>query len=104
MMKYKGYQAKVEFDDEQNLFYGEVLGVRDVITFQGASVKDLKAALKNSVEDYIVFCKDRGEAPEKAYSGRFLIRLTAKQHQKIAEAARRAGLSLNRWIVTRLAA
>ncbi len=104
MMKYKGYQAKVEFDDDRNLFHGEVLGVRDVITFQGSSVKDLRVALKDSVEDYLAFCKRRGEAPEKAYSGRFLIRLTVKQHQKIAEAARKAGLSLNRWIAARLAA
>ncbi len=104
MMKYKGYQAKVEFDDDRNLFHGEVLGIRDVITFQGRSVKDLRTALKNSVDDYVAFCKSRGEAPEKAYSGRFVIRLTTKQHQKIAEAAKKSGLSLNRWISNRLAA
>jgi predicted HicB family RNase H-like nuclease len=94
----------VEFDDERGLFHGEVSGIRDVVTFQGRSVKELHAAFENSVDDYLVFCKKRGEEPEKAYSGRFVIRLTARQHQKIAEAARKAGISLNRWIAERLAA
>ena len=67
MMSYKGYEAVIEFDDEAELFHGEVINLRDVITFQGASVTELKDALKDSVEDYLAFCKERGEEPEKPF-------------------------------------
>jgi len=72
MMEYKGYFAKVEFDDDANIFHGEVINLSDVITFEGETVKELKQAFKDSVEDYLDFCAKRGEDPEKPYSGKFL--------------------------------
>jgi len=64
MMEYKGYIGKVEYDDEAENFYGEVVGLRDVITFNGSSVKELKKSFKESVDDYLDFCKRMGEAPD----------------------------------------
>jgi predicted HicB family RNase H-like nuclease len=61
MMNYKGYIAKVEFDDEAMIFHGEVIGIRDVVTFQGKSVKEIEKAFHDSVDDYLDLCKDRGE-------------------------------------------
>ena len=58
-MKYKGYEAVVQFDEDANIFHGEVINIRDVITFQGRSVKDLKKAFEESVEDYLAFCAER---------------------------------------------
>ena len=98
MMEYKGYAAKVEFDDEANIFHGEVINLRDVITFQGESVGELKEALKESVEDYLAFCADRGEESEKPYSGKFSVRLDPELHRKITIKARAAKKSLNSWI------
>ena len=63
MMEYKGYLAQVEFDDEASLFHGEVINIRDVITFQGQSVDELRQAFEDSVEDYLEFCAERGEQP-----------------------------------------
>jgi predicted HicB family RNase H-like nuclease len=60
-MRYKGYEAVVEFDDEAEIFHGEVINIRDVITFQGDNVKGLKQAFHDSVDDYLEFCKERGE-------------------------------------------
>ncbi len=65
MMKYKGYEARVQFDDEAGLFHGEVVNLRDVITFQGTSVAELRAAFRDSVDDYLEFCASRGEQPAK---------------------------------------
>lgn len=98
MMEYKGYVAKVEFDDEAEVFYGEVINLRDVITFAGESVADLKQAFEDSVEDYLDFCAERGESPEKPYSGKFSIRLDPELHRKISMKARLANKSLNSWI------
>lgn len=64
-MNYKGYQGHVTYDEEAQLFHGEVNGIRDVITFQGITKDDLKQAFKDSVEDYLDFCKELGRAPEK---------------------------------------
>jgi predicted HicB family RNase H-like nuclease len=102
MMQYKGYSANVLFDDENDLFHGEVLGIRDVVTFQGKSVKDLRKAFAESVDDYIEFCRGRGESPDKPVSGRFVLRISPELHRKLCKAASRSGQSLNAWIAARL--
>ena len=71
-LKYKGYVGKVEFDDEAGIFHGEVLDTRDVITFQGQSVDELKTAFQELIDDYLAFCKQRGEEPNKPFSGQFI--------------------------------
>lgn len=97
-MKYKGYEAIVEFDDEAEIFHGEVINVRDVITFQGDNVGELKQAFHDSVDDYLAFCFERGEEPEKPFSGKFMIRINPDLHKTIAIKAKREGQSLNSWI------
>ncbi len=96
-MKYKNYIAIAEFDDEANIFHGEVINIRDVITFQGTSVKELRKTFKDSVEDYLAFRAKRGEEPEKPFSGQFVLRLNPEQHRQIVIAAKREGKSLNTW-------
>ena len=97
-MEYKGYFAKVEFDDEANIFHGEVINLRDVITFEGESVDDLRKAFHESVEDYLEFCAERGEDPEKPYSGKFLVRVGPELHKTLVIQARKNGKSLNTWV------
>ena len=67
-MSYKGYEGVIKLDHEGGFFHGEVINTSDVITFQGRSVKELKQALKDSVEDYLEFCASRNEEPEKPLS------------------------------------
>ena len=98
MMEYKGYFAKVEFDDEAEVFHGEVINLRDVITFEGESVHDLREAFHESVDDYLEFCAKRGEEPDKPYSGRFVVRVTPDLHKRIAVRAKVDGKSLNAWV------
>ena len=101
-MIYKGYEAVVEYDEAAELFHGEVVNLRDVITFQGRSVDELKSAFAGSVDDYLAFCKERGEEPEKPYSGQFVVRIDPPLHRALAGAARKAGTSLNKWVATAL--
>lgn len=101
-MSYKGYEAIVEYDDDAGIFHGEVANLRDVITFQGKSVAELKKAFAGSVEDYLAFCKERGEEPEKPFSGHFVVRTKPALHKDLSLAAKRAGVSLNKWVASTL--
>ena len=74
MLEYKGYTGKVEFDDESDLFHGEVLDLRDVITFQGRTPKEIRKAFIDSIEDYLEFCQERGEVPDRPFSGNLTLR------------------------------
>jgi predicted HicB family RNase H-like nuclease len=75
------------------------LGLRDVVTFQAESVSEIETAFHDSVDDYLEFCKERGEAPERPYSGKFLLRLDPSLHRHIDAAAAVAGQSVNAWVV-----
>jgi predicted HicB family RNase H-like nuclease len=102
VMTYKGYQAIVLLNEEAGAFHGEVINTRDVITFQGSSVEELKQAFQDSVDDYLEFCATRGEDPEKPFSGKVLVRLPPEVHRKIMAEARRQGKSLNAYILEKL--
>lgn len=104
MMEYKGYVAKVEFDDDDAVFHGEIVNTRDVITFQGTSVTELKKALRESVNDYLAFCAERGEEPDKPFSGQFLTRISPELHRQVNLAANTSGKSLNAWVSEQLQA
>lgn len=102
MFTYKGYHGAVEYDSETDLFHGEVVDLRDVITFQGNSIDQLKQAFRESIDDYIAFCEERGEVPEKPFSGKLMLRLPIDIHRKIYLEAKKEGKSLNEFIVERL--
>lgn len=97
-MEYKGYLAHIEFDDEANLFHGEVVNIRDVITFQGESVEDLRQAFEESVEDYLEFCAARGEEPNEPFNGLFTVRLSPAQHRRVVQAAEKMGKDVDAWV------
>ena len=97
MMEYKGFVGTVSFDDEADLFHGEVINIRDVVTFQGKSVREIRKAFRDSVEDYLAFCKERGEEPEKPFSGKFMIRMNPETHRQVFLAAKLSGKSINQW-------
>jgi len=104
MMEYKGYLGAVEYDDDAGIFHGEVINLRDVITFQGETVQDLRAAFQESVDDYLTFCYERGEEPEKPYSGTFTVRIPPVLHRDVALQARLRNKSLNSWVMELLEA
>jgi predicted HicB family RNase H-like nuclease len=94
---YKGYVAAVEFDPEDAVFVGRLVGVKDVVGFHAESVKELQAAFHEAVDDYIETCAKVGKAPEKSYSGQIMVRVDPRVHASAARAAEMSGKSLNRW-------
>lgn len=102
MMEYKGYVGHVGFDDEAEIFHGEVINTRDVITFQGKTVDEIKQAFRDSVEDYLEYCAKLGQEPEKPFTGKFMLRIPPDLHRKIFVAAKQSGESINAWIKEQL--
>ncbi len=98
MIEYKGYLARIEFDDEADIFHGEIINIRDVVTFQGKSVDELRQTFEDSVEDYLAFCAERNEPPDAPFSGRFTLQLTPEQHRRVLLAAEKAGKRLDNWV------
>lgn len=96
-MTYKGYTARVEYDERDNVFVGRILGIRSIISFHGETVAELKAAFEHAVKDYLADCKQEGIHPEKPASGKLLLRVPPEIHGRALVAAQAAGKSLNQW-------
>lgn len=99
MLNYKGYVGTVQFDDEAELFHGEVINTRDVITFQATTAHELKQAFIESVDDYLAFCAERNEQPDKPFSGKINLRLDPELHKQAYAKAKQVGKSLNQFFV-----
>lgn len=103
MMKYKGYQGIVDYDDEAEIFHGRVADIRDVISFYGKSVDELKKEFQISVDEYLAMCAEDGVEPSKPFSGHFVTRVTPQLHGDISRLARLSDKSLNTWVAETLA-
>ena len=95
---YKGYTGKFEIDLEDNLIYGVVIDIKDVITFEGKTIDEVISAFHESVDDYLEFCLQLGQQPDKSFSGKLPFRTTPENHRKIFLAATKAGKSINAWM------
>lgn len=95
MLEYNGYIGSVAFDNEAGILYGSVVNTRDVITFQGESVSEIRQAFHESIDGYIAFCAELGEAPEKPMSGKFNVRITPLLHAQAVAMAHSQDISLN---------
>ena len=97
-MEYKGYLGIVEYDAESKIFHGDIINTRDVITFQGTTVKEIEQAFRDSINDYISWCAEEGVEPEKPYSGKFNVRLSPELHRQVAVLAKRKRISINSFV------
>ena len=102
MMRHDGYEATVEYDADAQIFHGEIVNLRDVITFRGRSVEELKTAFADSIDDYIEFCRGLGKEPEKTYSGQLLVKVEPGLHRAVVSAARRSGVTPDEWVARAL--
>jgi predicted HicB family RNase H-like nuclease len=99
LLPYKGYTATVEFDSDEMVLHGRLTNIQDVVTFHAESVAQLPAAFEEAVDDYLELCRERGEEPDRPYSGRFVVRLDPQLHRRLAADAERRRISINTWIV-----
>lgn len=95
-MQYKGYVGSVEFSEEDGLFFGKVLGIRSVISYDGKNTQELVEDFHGAVDDYIAMCAAEGITPEKAYKGSFNVRIPAEMHKQAAICALQNNISLNK--------
>lgn len=94
-MKYKGYEATIEYDDEDQIFFGRVINTRDVISFDGESVAELRQSFEAVIEEYLEDCQKEGKEPDKVFSGQFNLRITPELHRKLSIKAKKQNVSLN---------
>lgn len=103
-MTFKGYTARVEIDDRDNLLVGHLLGVRDIVGFHADDVAGLRTAFEEAVIDYLDTCAKLGKQPEKPASGRLMLRVAPEIHSAALIAAQASGISLNQWAAKALQA
>ena len=103
-MRYKGYSARIEYSDEDGCFVGRVAGIRDLLTFHGESVDEVRQAFEEALDFYLETSAERGEMPNRPYSGKLLLRVAPEVHAAVATAAEVSGKSINQWAAERLSA
>ena len=96
-MTYKGYSARIDYDDDDAIFTGRIAGIREGVGFHADNVEALREAFHDAVEDYIETCAGIGKQPQKPYSGRMMFRVSPEVHRQAALAAELSGKSLNQW-------
>ena len=96
-LSYKGYFARIEFDADDRIFTGRIIGIRDIVGFHGESVKELETAFEEAVDNYLNACKKLNQIPNKPYSGNLMLRIPAEIHAAVANAAEANGKSINQW-------
>jgi len=95
ILQYKGYYAEIHFSADDEIFFGKLLGISDLVSFEGASVAELKKAFHEAVEDYLETCTELGKEPEKTYKGSFNVRISPELHRKAATYASIRKMTLN---------
>ena len=102
-IKYKGFIAKIEIDETENLLFGRVVNTaQDVLTFHGKTVDEIIRDFHETVDDYLAWAEEEGFTPEKPHSGRFVTRLSPELHSKAVKAAAEKNMSLNKYVKTAL--
>ena len=97
-IKYKNYLGTVQYSQEDNVFYGKINGVNDLVTFEGNSVSELNSAFREAVEDYTELCEIAGKPTEKSFKGSFNVRITPELHRELSRTSVELGLSLNQLV------
>ena len=96
-MSYRGYTARIEFDERDSIFVGRILGLRSIISFHGQTVEELRGQFAAATDDYLEDCSELGVSPEKPASGKLLLRVTPEIHSQALIRAQSTGKSLNQW-------
>lgn len=96
-MTYKDYAARIEYSEEDGCFIGRIAGIKDVVGFHAECVQELREAFREAVDDYLATCEKVGQAPQRPYSGKLMLRVPPEVHARAAMMAEAHGMSLNQW-------
>ena len=97
-MEYKGYIGSVEFSEADGVFFGKVMGIRALISYEGTTAKELIDDFHGSVDDYLALCEENGIEPEKAYKGSFNVRVSPDLHRQAVAYAAAHQMTLNSFV------
>lgn len=97
MMKYRGYVARIEYDEEDRIFAGRLAGIDDIVVFHGSTVDELETAFHESVDHYLEVSDRTGRPAQKPYSGKLMLRINPEIHAAVATASQVQGKSINQW-------
>lgn len=97
-MSHRGYTARIEYDERDDILVGRILGLRAIISFHGQTVGELRKAFEHAVDDYLAECAEKGVSPEKPASGKLLLRVSPEVHGRAIVVAQACGKSLNQWV------
>ncbi len=95
---YKNFIGSVHYAAEDEVFYGKIEGIDDLVSFEGDSVQSLKKSFTEAVDDYLYLCESSGKEPQKSYRGSFNVRIPQKLHQQAVRLSQLEGLSLNQFV------
>ena len=95
IMSVEGYQAKIAYDAELDMFRGEILGLTGGADFYGLTPEELRAEFRKSLQVFLEVCREQGITPRRHYSGKFNIRIPPELHERLALLAQAEGKSLN---------
>ena len=104
ILEYKGYLTKIEYSAEDKVLYVKIEGIKDLVNFESSSADEIEREFHSAVDDYLQMCEELGEAPDKAYSGTFNVRISPALHREIAMLAFKSGESLNSMVDKAIAA
>ena len=94
-MEYKNYVGSVEFSENDGVFFGKVMGIRAMISYEGTTAKELVEDFHGAVDDYLDLCAEEGKEPERAYKGSFNVRVSPELHKQAVIYASSRQMSLN---------
>ncbi len=97
-LEYKGYVGSIEFSEEDRIFFGKVLGIKALVSYEGKTAQELVGDFHNAVDDYLELCESEGMEPEKVYKGSFNVRISPELHKRAAIAAMSKQMSLNSFV------
>ncbi len=103
MLNYKNYYGAVHYSSDDEVFFGKILAINDLVTFEGDTVKALKTAFEEAVDDYLQTCQEIGKLPDKTYKGTFNVRLSTELHKQSALFAAMHNITLNDFVKKALA-
>jgi len=95
ILKYKNYVGIVEYSAEDSILYGKIIGINDLVSYQGTSVSELKTSFENAVDDYLELCLEIGKEPNKMYRGVFNVRTSKENHRALSLFASKRSMKLN---------
>ena len=94
-MEYKNYVGSVEFSESDGVFFGKVMGIRAMISYEGTTAKELVEDFHGAIDDYLELCEEEGKEPERAYKGSFNVRVSPELHKQAVIYATSRQMSLN---------